>query len=269
MRKDITRSRIKTVLFSIASFKFKLYCKNLPLKITNYSTVIFILLLISINSFSQTNEKKEISNYFDKIVGEENLDINNGKIHIDPYNLKNGNNNNYYLNKNFANGSVFYDNQLYENILIKYDIYKDQLVKSFGDNIKFGITLINEKTDYFLIEDKKFVNIDKKYKYPKAVTGFFEEKYSGKNISLYIKHFKTVKEVIIETTLYAEFKAYSDYQLLYNSKFTTVNTQKEILTIFPQLKKEIKDYYKKNKILEETNPYQFKADLIKIIDNNL
>ncbi|MTH15028.1 hypothetical protein [Flavobacterium sp. LC2016-01] len=237
------------------------------MKITNYATVLFILLLLSINSFSQTNEKKEISNYLDKTIGEEILNINNGKIHLDPYNLKNGNTN--YLNKNFVNGSVFYDNQLYENILIKYDIYKDQLVKSFENNSAFGITLINKKTDYFLIENRRFINIDNKYKFPKVITGFFEEKYLGKNISLYIKHFKTAKETIIETTLYTEFKEYSDYQLLYNSKFIAVNTQKEILTAFPQLKKEIKEYYKKNKIPEETNPYQFKADLIKFIDNNL
>jgi hypothetical protein len=267
MRKDIAQSRIKTILFITVSFKFKLYCKNLPLKITNYSTVIFILLFLSINSFSQTNEKKEVSNYLDKTIGEEILNINNGKIHIDPYNLKNDHN--YYLNKNFVKGSVFYDNQLYENILIKYDIYKDQLVKSFKNNNTFGITLINEKTDYFLIENKRFVNIDNKCKYPKVITGFFEEKYLGKNISLYIKPFKTAKEIIIENNLYTEFKEYNNYQLLYNSKFTSVNTQKEILTIFPQLKKEIKDYYKKNKIPEEANPYQFKADLIKFIDNNL
>lgn len=266
MKKGIARSRIKTTLF-IVSFKFKLYCKNLPLKTTNCSSAIFILLLLSINSFSQTNKKKEVSNYFDKIVGEEILNINNGKIHIDPYNLKNSHN--YYSNKNFVKGSVFYDNQLYENVLIKYDIYKDQLVKSFENNNSFGITLTNEKTDYFLIEDKRFVNIDNKYKFPKVITGFFEEKYLGKNISLYIKHFKTTKETIIESSLYNEFKEYSDYQLLYNSTFTAVNTQKEILTAFPQLKKEIRDYYKKNKIPEETKPYQFKADLIQFIDNNL
>ncbi|WP_152560990.1 hypothetical protein [Flavobacterium sp. ASV13] len=237
------------------------------MKTTNCSSVIFILLLLSINSFSQTNKKKEVSNYFDKIIGEEILNINNGKIHIDPYNLKNSHN--YYSNKNFIKGSVFYDSQLYENVLIKYDIYKDQLVKSFENNNSFGITLTNEKTDYFLIEDKRFVNIDNKYKFPKVITGFFEEKYLGKKISLYIKHFKTAKETIIESSLYNEFKEYSDYQLLYNSTFTAVNTQKEILTAFPQLKKEIRDYYKKNKIPEDTNPYQFKADLIQFIDNNL
>ncbi|KAF2334409.1 hypothetical protein [Flavobacterium daemonense] len=237
------------------------------MKNTNYLTVIIIFLLLSSNSFSQTNEKKEVSNYFDKTVGEEILNINNGIIHIDSYNLKNSNN--YFLDKSFVNGSVFYDNQLYENTLIKYDIYKDQLVKSFENNNAFGITLINEKTDYFLIGEKKFVNIDKKYKYPKDITGFYEEKYLGKNLSLYIKHFKTAKETIIETTLYTEFKEYSNYQLLYNSKFIPVDTEKEILTAFPQLKKEVKEYYKKNKIQEETNPSQFKADLTKFIDNNL
>lgn len=267
MRKGIIKSRSKTPLFIIVSFILKLYCKNLSLKSTNYSTVILILLLLSINSFSQTNEKKEISNYLDKKIGGEILNINNGKIHIDPYNLKNSHN--YYIDKNFVKGSVFYDNQLYENVLIKYDIYKDQLVKSFENNNTFGITLTNEKTDYFLIEDKRFINIDNKYQFPKVITGFFEEKYLGKNISLYIKRSKTAKEIIIETTLYTEFKELTDYQLLYNSKFTPVNTQKEILTIFPQLKKEIKDYYKKNKLLEETAPYLFKADLIKFIDNNI
>ncbi|QLC66415.1 hypothetical protein LPB248_08990 [Flavobacterium sp. LPB0248] len=268
MKKGITRSGINnTILFITISFKFKLYCKNQPSKIINLSTIVFILLLLSINGFSQTNEKKEVSNYFDKIVGEEILNINNGKIHIDPYNLKNSHN--YYLDKNFVKGSVFYDNQFYENVLIKYDIYKDQLVKSFANNTAFGITLINEKTDYFFIENKKFINIDTKYKFPKVITGFFEEKYLGKKISLYIKHFKTAKEIIVETTLYTEFKELSDYQLLYNSKFTPVNTQKEILAIFPDLKKEIKDYYKKNKLLEETAPNLFKADLLKFIDNNL
>lgn len=237
------------------------------LRLINYATIISILISYSNNCFCQSNAKKEISNYFDKTVDEEILNSNNGKIHIDGYNLKNDHN--YYLNKNFVAGTVYYDNQLYENIMIKYDIYKDQLVKSFGNTTSLAIELITKKTDYFKIGDKTFVNINNKYKYPKDITGFFEEKYLGKDVSLYIKHFKTSKEVISETTTYTEFKEYSNYELLFESKFRTINTQKEILSIFPQLKSEIKEYYRKNKFLEENNPDQFKADLIKFIDNNL
>ncbi|MCD0468251.1 hypothetical protein [Flavobacterium sp. JAS] len=235
------------------------------LKQINYATIISIL--ISYSSFCQSNAKKEISNYFDKTVGDEILNSNNGKIHIDHYNLKNDHN--YYLNKNFVTGTIYYDNQLYENVPIKYDIYKDQLVKSFGNTNSLAIDLISEKTDYFLIGGKTFVNIDNKYKYPKDATGFFEEKYLGKNFSLYIKHFKTSKEVVTESAVYTEFEEHSNSELLFESKFRTINTQKEISSIFPQLKSEIKDYYRKNKFLEETNPDQFKADLIKFIDNNL
>ena len=237
------------------------------LKQINYAIIISILISYSNTCFCQSNAKKEISSYFDKTVGEEILNSNNGKIYIDHYNLKNDHN--FYLNKDFVAGTVYYDSQLYENIRIKYDIYKDQLVKSFGNTNSLAITLISKKTDYFLIGDKRFVNIDNKYKYPKEVTGFFEEKYLGKNVCLYIKHFKTSKEIITETTVDTEFKEYSNYELLFESKFRLINTQKELLLIFPQLKSEIKDYYRKNKFQEENSPDQFKADLIKFIDNNL
>lgn len=237
------------------------------LKPINYAIIISILISYSNSCFCQSNAKKEISNYFDKTVGEEILNSNNGKINIDHYNLKNDHN--YYLNKNFVVGTIYYDNQLYENILIKYDIYKDLLVKSFGNTTSLAIDLISEKTDYFIIGDKKFVNIDTKYKYPKDVTGFFEEKYLGKNVSLYIKHFKTSKEDITDNTVYTEFKEHRNFELVFESKFRTINTPKELLAIFPQLKPEIKNYYRKNKFLEENNPDQFKADLIKFIDNNL
>lgn len=237
------------------------------LKQINYAIIISILLSFCNSGFCQSTAKREISNYFDKTVGDEILNSNNGKIHIDSYTLKNDHN--YYLNKNFVTGTVYYDNQRYENILIRYDIYKDELVKSFGNTNSLALDLIKEKTDYFLIAGKTFVNIDNKYKFAKDISGYFEEKYLGKSASLYIKHFKTSKEVIIETTAYTEFKEQRDFELLFESKFSKINTQKEIASIFPQLKSEIKEYYRKNKFLEETDPDQFKADLIKFIDNNL
>ncbi|KVV14339.1 hypothetical protein [Flavobacterium sp. TAB 87] len=242
----------------------------LKAKILTLKKINFSLLLIGHLSIcqSQSIEKKEINRYFDQSVGTQILGINNGKIHIDPYTYKQEQHN-YYLNKNFIIGSVFYDNQLYENIMIKYDIYKDELVKSFEKSNSFGITLITEKVVYFLIDNHKFINSASTFSKSKVLPGFIEEKYLGKTISFYIKHSKSAKDAIVGTTLYTEFKEATTHQLLYNFELKTINTQKEITTLFPLLKSEIKNYYRVNKVSQENNADQFKADLIQFIDQNL
>lgn len=219
-------------------------------------------------AFCQINAKKEILNYFDKNIGEEVLNVNNGPAHTDPYNLYKDNHNYFGFNK-YDLVIVFFDKQLYENVPLKYDIYKDQLVKSFEKSDSEAITIISQKVDYFIISNKRFVNIANKYNDQKEVSGFLEEIYVGNKIATYIKHSKTAKDFIVESKLYTKFEESTDYKIFYKSKFSSINSQKQTILLFPEFKTEIKDFYLKNKFQGNNNQDQFIADLSQYIESLL
>ncbi|WP_264552500.1 hypothetical protein [Flavobacterium sp. N2038] len=240
----------------------------------NYQKKALYLLIFSTISnvsylYSQSSDKSSIYEFFDNNVGRDNLNINNGVLHSEPFRPI-ADKHRYYINE-FNSGSLGFEDEIYDNVLLKYDIHQDQLIFKQNDQTdNLAINLIKDKVNFFSIKNKKFVNLKSEtLKFPGIVNGIYEESYVGDLVSLYIKHHKEKIKVFQSDGVYYNFIYKNDYIIKYNNYFYKVESEKEVKKIFPSVKKEINNYYKIDKKLERSDKTQFMENLTKQINSFL
>jgi hypothetical protein len=89
------------------------------------SIALVTIILSSFNGHCQSASEILLYNWYDSTVGKENLAINNGSVHVNPYKTI-GENNMYYITDKYSKGTVSYEGQIYNEVNLKYDIFKDQ-----------------------------------------------------------------------------------------------------------------------------------------------
>jgi hypothetical protein len=248
--------------------------KKITFPLKNYKKkAIYLSLFASILNISylhsQSDEKSSLYDYFDQTVGKDNLNINNGIVHSEPFRPIAGKNR--YYTEEFNIGDISFEDQIYSNVNLKYDILLDQVIyKQNGASENLPINLITEKVDYFFIKNKKFVNLkEESVQFPSIIKGFYEETYIGDNVSLYIKHTKEKVKSLQSDIIYYNFIYKISYILKYNNYFYKVETEKDFKKIFPNFKKEINSIYSTDKKLERSNKPQFMENLTKQINGLL
>jgi hypothetical protein len=231
-------------------------------------TLFGLFLNISI-IYSQTNNDISIYNWFDKIVGKENLDIINGIPHTNPYRAINDNHL-YYINQ-YELGNLTYEGLNYYNVKLKYDIYRDVLVISpLNESENFGVNITTYKVKSFSIKDKNFVNIDKKDSLvPQFATGYYEENKIAPNAIFYIKHHKNQQKVINDGMLSYLFKENNLYYLNLKNKIYPIKNKNNLIKSLPDQKKQINEFYLMNRELRKSDENQFMRNLMKYISNSL
>ena len=235
------------------------------------SCLLTILFLGPIQNIrSQTNSETSLYNWYDANVGKENLDINNGTLYLNYY--KTANNTNSYLNSDvFEKGAVTYENQIYNGIIVNYDIFKDDLLlKPNGINDRRSVILTPQKVQSFNFAGKSFVNLNYN-KIPKDdfIKGFYEEIFVGEKSILYIKHSKEKRETNYDGKIYDDFKVKNEFVLYFKNKFYKINSKKNIVDVFPEFENQINDYFSLNDKIEVSNKTQFIESLLRYINSIL
>lgn len=231
-------------------------------------TLVLILLLFCPAIHSQESD----TNYykaFDSIVGIENTNLLNGTQFIDKY-RSTETNNRFFKSYEFLNGSIVYDSQLYNNLKIKYDLHKDQIVLELPNkNNYFQLNINTDKVKQFTIDKHVFINYSNNNTSLNAleINGFLEPIFKGNNIELFIKHFKSRKESIKGSRVESDFKLKSQFLYLYKEKFYLLKSKNKLKKVFPKQADSINEYYKNNSILFKRNPNDFMLKLFKLIDS--
>lgn len=241
-----------------------------PLK--NHQKKAFYLLILSIllntsYSYCQSNDQSSLYDYFDNAVGKDNLNINNGVLHSEPFRPI-ANKHRYYIDE-FTVGDISFEEEIYSNSYLKYDILEDQVIfKQKGQTDNLAMNIVKDKVDFFYINNKKFTNLkSESIEFPNIVKGIYEENYVGSDVSLYTKHYKEKIKVFQTDGVYYNYIEKVNYILKYNGFFYKVDSPKELKKIFPSFKKEINDYYKTNKKLVRSDKSQFMENLTKQINS--
>lgn len=240
----------------------------MKLRITsNYLVSFLTILLFYPVVHSQTNAKTNLYDWFDNAIGKENLNINNGPLHSNPYRTIT-NKNRYYIDE-FSVGNISYENQIYFDVKLKYDILEDQVIFKLNkqtDNL--AINLIQDKVNFFFIRNKKFINLNSKIdNLPDFITGYYEENFIGNSLELYIKHSKKRKEIYYFDGFYSDYIENNEFVLKHKNTFQKIDSEKEIKQLFPEYKKAISNFYYINRAIEKSDKKQFMENLIKHIDS--
>jgi hypothetical protein len=142
----------------------------------------------------------------------------------------------FYLSDDWIYGSVTYDGQYYDNIMLQYDIASDQLViesHMYGTQIQ----LIKSRVHSFTLEDRKFVNIDSS-----SMKGFYEVLYDGETKVL-AKRIKRLQERVSSSEITREFEEKNKYYMLVNGEYVVVRNKKSVLKVLRGHKKELQQKY--------------------------
>ena len=152
----------------------------------------------------------------------------------------------FFLSKQFDTGVVFYNNVLYENVPLLYDIVMEELLTRDPTN-DYAIRLNNERIEWFFLSGHTFIKFNGQSD-SLLPAGFYDLLYNG-NTALYkkiSKHFKEVsdtylglKKFVVET---------NEYFIKKDNQYYSVNNKKELLLVMNNNKKEVELFIKKNKL---------------------
>jgi hypothetical protein len=230
--------------------------------------ILSLIALFPLLTHAQTNSEIALYTKFDSIVGKENLGLNNGPLALNLY--KTVGDNSMFLNGNQSTiGNVYYDEQPYFNVKLKYDIFKDQLLLNPpGQPEHIWINLIQDKMSSFSMYGKNFVKLTKnESSIAEFTSGYYELIKISETFRLYIRHHKDIQKQINDDGINYFFKQNNQYYIDYNSKFYEITSKSSVLKIFPLYKKQINDFYQKNRSLIKTDNDQFINSLMISIYN--
>lgn len=150
-------------------------------------------------------------------------------------------------------GSIFYDGTLYTNVPMLYETAAGNLViRQYNNGLL--INLINERIDYFNLNNHLFLHIIPDSGNTVITNGFYDRLYNSGNNSftLFAKRQKLLYED--PNTYERSFKLTDRYYLLKNNVWHTIRSQGDLLALFKDRKKDITKYLRQNKIKYKKDP---------------
>jgi hypothetical protein len=204
------------------------------------------------------NNSANIYNTFDKTIQVKNAPFNNGKIHFNPF--RSIDKTTRYRTDDFVAGAIVFDGQQYDNLALKYDLLKDELIVKFdGQGNKMGFSPVKQRIDAFYIDGLKFKNLDL-VSHPDFVSGFYEETDAG-HVILYTKHYKDQFTALTNEQVFYTYVLRNAFVFCHQSTFYKIDNENDAVKAFPQLEAPIAAFFRNNAPLEKTDRTQFMKKL--------
>ncbi|MGX1929621.1 hypothetical protein [Flagellimonas sp. 2504JD4-2] len=175
-----------------------------------------------------------VHNWFDNITGIESSDIHYGQVYTEKHRLK-STKTKFFVSPEFRPGEVYFNNQPYFNLNLKYDVHGDNLILQVKNELG-GIPLLlrNEHVDSFAIEQHRFKNVAQQDSETGISAGFYEIYRTTPFFNILKKHGKRLVNSLGNTVSYDEFEDLDPTFILeYKNEFFVLKRIKEVSNIFP------------------------------------
>lgn len=209
---------------------------------------------------AQNPSERKLFTSFDKIIGIENTTLSYGALYKEKYRSLKGNHH-YFEQNEFKNADIFYNNEPFFSVKLKFDITDDLIITQYTEEgKKFNIALESSLVSKFNIDNHSFINTTK--------YGFVEVLYKTKTTFLLKKHKKIKYKKLDKNYVYYNFKEDYSYILKYNGDYFNLEKIKNLYTAFPNKKQKFKDFKKQHSFLLKHNKDAFYIQLIKSLNTN-
>ena len=153
----------------------------------------------------------------------------------------------FFHSEEWEEGQVFYDGELYEHVMIRYDLLHEKLIvehKGYGE-----IELIDEKIKYFQIDGHTFVRLNSLSDTKSGVNpGFYDLIYDGTS-KVFVKRIKVAEERIeTQYSMILTFKEKNSILISKNGMFYPAGNKSSVLKVFGDQKSALKKFISKNNI---------------------
>ncbi|HJS53085.1 MAG TPA: hypothetical protein VJ765_01035 [Chitinophagaceae bacterium] len=166
----------------------------------------------------------------------------------------------YYRSENWQRGEVIYENTLYKNVLMKYDLVKDQLIVISNDTSGVSIGLFSPRVKQFFLSGSTFIRVDNNNG-GSLQSGFYRQLAVGKVIA-FARVKKIISEKIIDNKVARNFDENIKYYVLKEEKYFHIQNKNDLLTALKDHKKEIQGFMKKNKFKYRKEPEKTIVSLV-------
>ncbi|MCB7480434.1 hypothetical protein [Christiangramia sediminis] len=205
----------------------------------------------------------------DHKIGLENTMLFNGIQNLDQEVTINEKNKFLYTYQDFNVSSIVYENNYYPSVLLKFNVYDDLVLAKIPVSNKFStFQLITSRIQKFEMNGHKFENIG--IETEKDFEGFYENILETSSLTLFKKHRKKVQRKMERNYVFYEFEPTdSEFIFKYEGEFFSADSKKEINSIFPTQKSEIKKFYREQRSVLRAKPDDFMIQLFKEITSQL
>ena len=202
-----------------------------------------------------------IYNWSDSIIGQQNSGLFNGFVYVEKHKMINDRHK-FFKDFNFSVGKVIYDNKPFDKILLKYNIYEDQLILKHSFAPNDPTVLIDKKRIVeFSLLDHHFVNLNIEIEKGKSIAGFFERLININELQVLKKYQKRIRNRTNEKIQYQEFTDDNQYYVKVDETYVPIKNPKKLSKQFSSYKEII------NSILlddEAINKSSYEEYLIKV-----
>lgn len=181
-------------------------------------------------------------NYYQQYMGAE-APLFNGALYVDYTHTVSGSLPFWNNTRDFVKGSILFNNILYTDVLINYDVYKDKLLIQHPVNYKIFEVQLKDIT-WFDLASYRFTAIHTPEKGLRP--GFYEVVYSGRNSAVYGRHSKELSQDLSENTARHSLTGKCVYYVYRGGQSFKITTIKSLLQAYKN--DEIKNYIKSSKL---------------------
>jgi hypothetical protein len=175
-----------------------------------------------------------------------------------------------YDGQGWEPGEVVYDDILYKNVPMMYDVYKDALVVLLYN--KFTMyTLVKSRVHDFSFSNHHFIRLDADSitnNNSGMVSGYYDQLYGGK-IEVLARRSKSIQNSSNSVVLVPEtfFASKNEYYLRKGNTYYEIGSRGSILSVLKDKKKELQQYLRTNNIKFGANPEDAMAKMAAYYDH--
>lgn len=201
--------------------------------------LLFVLCVLLLDTIGVAQNKvldTALYTWSDSIIGQPNTGLFNGIVYVEKHKMINEKHK-FFEEYNFVLGKVIFDGKPFENILLKYNIYEDQLILrySFAPN-EPSILIDKNKINGFTLLGHNFVNLKIETEKQETINGFFERLVVKNGVELLKKYNKRIRNKTNDKIKYQEFLDDPSYYVYLNQKCILVKNPKKLAKQFTSFK---------------------------------
>jgi len=146
----------------------------------------------------------------------------------------------YFESTEWQKGNVIYNNVLYKDVMLKYDLAADELIVLHPNNF-FGVTLVTDKVQSFTISNNEFIYVPARNKLGLKQSGFYQVLVNGK-LSILAKRSKVIEEKTSVGEVERNVESKEQYYAVKDGAATSVNNEESVMGLLGDQARAVRTY---------------------------
>lgn len=161
----------------------------------------------------------------------------------------------FFQTQEWYKGNIVYDDVLYKDMFLKYDLVKDRVVITPDSDGGLFVSLFTPRVSEFTFSGFKFLLLGQPADGSSLPLGFYRQLTTGKVVA-FSKHTKWITEQIVDQAIYRKFEEKTRYYVLADGVYHSIKNSSALLDLLKKHKKEIQQLLSDRKLKFRREPEQ-------------